>query len=129
MEVRNPMPHEIEAARKLLAANGWSHRVSSPETFALLVANSQRVAIAVDGNEVVGFARGFCDDVSEGFLSMIVVETTRRHQGIGRALVKHIMGDDPNITWMLRATRSSEAAFFGQIGFRPSMVAMERKAF
>jgi len=42
-------------------------------------------------------------------------------------LVRHIIGDNPDITWILRAARSSEAAFFGQLGFAPSMVAMERR--
>jgi ribosomal protein S18 acetylase RimI-like enzyme len=127
MQIRNLMPEDIEAARQLLAENGWSHRVANPESFARLVANSQRVAVAVDQGEIVGFARALCDDVSNGYLSMIAVAQSHRRRGIGRALVKHIMGDDPDITWVLRAARSSEAAFFGQLGFSPSMVTMERR--
>src|SRR5204862_527692 len=44
MEIRNPLPADIEAARRLLAANGWEQQVSNPERFAQLIANSQRVA-------------------------------------------------------------------------------------
>ncbi|WP_354684639.1 GNAT family N-acetyltransferase [Cupriavidus necator] len=127
MEIRNLLPEDIEAARQLLIANGWAHRVGGPEKFARLVANSQRVAVAVDDGELVGFARALCDDVSDGFLSMVAVAPSHRRRGIGRALVRHIMGNDPDITWLLRAARSSEAAFFGQLGFTPSMVAMERR--
>ncbi|WP_042880527.1 GNAT family N-acetyltransferase [Cupriavidus necator] len=127
MEIRNLLPEDIEAARQLLIANGWAQRVGGPEKFARLVANSQRVAVAVEDGEVVGFARALCDEVSDGFLSMVAVAPSHRRRGIGRALVRHIMGNDPDITWMLRAARSSEAAFFGQLGFTPSMVAMERR--
>ncbi len=127
MEVRNLLPQDIEAARQLLAANGWSDRVANAERFSQLVANSQRVAVAVEKGEVIGFARALCDEVSNGYLSMIAVAPQHRRRGIGRALVRHIIGNDPDITWVLRAARSSEAAFFGQIGFSPSMVAMERR--
>jgi len=127
MEIRNLLPGEVEAARQLLIANGWNNRVGSAERFARLVANSQHVAVAVDKGEIVGFARALCDDVSDGFLSMVVVAPSHRRQGIGRALVRQVMGNDPDIIWVLRAARSSEAAFFGQLGFTPSMVAMERR--
>lgn len=127
MEIRNLLPEEIEAARQLLAAVGWDSGVSSPEKFAQLVANSQRVAVAVDNGEIVGFARALCDDIACGVLSMVAVAPSHRRRGIGRALVRHIMGDNPDITWILRAARSSEAAFFGQLGFTPSMVAMEKR--
>ncbi|MDW3681260.1 GNAT family N-acetyltransferase [Cupriavidus sp. CuC1] len=127
MEIRNLLPEEIEAARQLLAANGWAHRVANTERFARLIANSQRVVVAVDKGQIVGFARALCDDISNGYLSMVAVTPSHRRRGIGRALVRHIVGNDPDITWVLRAGRSSEAAFFGQLGFVPSLVAMERR--
>lgn len=127
MEIRNLLPDDLEAARQLLAASGWAHRVANTERFARLIANSQRVAVAVDHGEVVGFARALCDDISNGYLSMVAVAPSHRRRGIGGALIRHIVGKDTDITWVLRAGRSSEAAFFGQLGFVPSLVAMERR--
>ena len=47
-------------------------------------------------------------------------------QGIGRALVEHITGDDLRITWVLRAGREGAIEFFAKLGFQVSSVAMER---
>lgn len=126
MEIRTIRASEIEAARALLASTGWAHRVSEPEAFRQLVAQSQRVAVAVEAGAVVGFARALCDGLSNGYLSMVVVAEGYRRKGIGRRLVEFVMGDDARITWVLRAARSEEAPFFEKLGFAASSVAMER---
>jgi ribosomal protein S18 acetylase RimI-like enzyme len=109
-----------------LCANGWAHRLGSAEQFAQLVAHSQRTAVAADGSAILGFARGITDDVSNGYLSMVVVSPEHRRNGIGRALVAHIVGEGDGITWVLRAGREGAAEFFGKLGFAASVVAMER---
>ena len=126
MEVRDQRASDIAAIRELLMANGWAHRVGTVEWLALLLAASQRTAVAVDGGRIVGFARAITDGLSNGYLSMIVVDAAHRKQGIGRALVNHIVGDSPGITWVLRAERQGAHEFFAKLGFRPSSSAMER---
>ena len=81
--------------------------------------------MAWDEGRVVGFARALCDGVSNGYLSMVAVAEDQRGQGIGRTLVRHLIGDDPGITWTLRAGRGSEG-FWQKMGFAASEVAMER---
>lgn len=125
LDYRSLRPQEYEQVRHFLSENGWAHRVADPERFARMMQGADRTVVAWDGGRVVGFARALCDGVSNGYLSMVAVAEDRRGQGVGRALVRHLMGDDPEITWTLRAGRGSEG-FWRKMGFAVSEVAMER---
>ena len=118
-------PQDYECVRLFLAENGWAHRVADPERFVKMMQGADRSVAAWDGERVVGFGRALCDGVSNGYLSMIVVAEAARGQGIGREIVQRLMGNDPEITWMLRAGHGSEG-FWSNIGFTASEIAMER---
>jgi ribosomal protein S18 acetylase RimI-like enzyme len=124
--IRDLHPADITSAHALLARHGWAQRIGSVDRFALLLERSQRVAVAVLDGEVVGFARALTDGLSNGYLSMVLVAPQQRGRGIGSALVRHVTGDDPAITWVLRAGREGAAAFFERLGFSASTLAMER---
>ena len=125
MEFRPAQPEDYEVVRQFLAAAGWQHRVSDPERFRRLMAQTARTIIAWDDQLVVGFARAICDEVSNGYISMVAVAAERRGEGIGRQLIERLLGDDPYITWVLRAGHGS-TGFWEKLGFKPSEVAMER---
>jgi ribosomal protein S18 acetylase RimI-like enzyme len=126
MNIRQIEPEEIEQARVLLANTGWAHRVSDPAQFRDLVLRSQLALVAVDQDQVVGFVRGLTDGASNGYISMLVVDETHRLRGIGSALVRAAMGQNPEMTWVLRAQRPGLFPFYEKLGFRVSSVAMER---
>jgi GNAT superfamily N-acetyltransferase len=125
MELRAVKPEDYEAVRRFLAEAGWKRRVSEPERFRRMMEKTDRAVVACVDSRVVGFARALCDGASNGYISMVAVAADWRGQGIGRKLVEYLIGDDPGITWVLRAGRGSEA-FWEKMGFRASEVAMER---
>jgi GNAT superfamily N-acetyltransferase len=126
LTVRDLQPDEVELVRLFLGQNDWGHRTGHSEHFAQLIKHSQRTAVALHGTRIVGFARGISDGLSNGYLSMVVVDGQHRRTGIGRRLVEHVMGDNPDITWILRAGREGAEAFFARLGFEMSVIAMER---
>ena len=126
MQIRTIRPDEIEAARLLLQANNWGPRVADPQVFAASVGRSQVALVAVEGDRVVGFLRALPDGIFNGYISMVVVEESRRGRGIGASLVRSAMGPNSGMTWVLRAGRDGVSAFYKKLGFAVSEVAMER---
>ena len=126
MDIRAPQPHEVEPARLLLAANDWGPRVADPVVFRELLAKSQAVLVAVRDGQVIGFLRAITDGIFNGYISMVVVAEAERGKGVGSALVKAAIGENREMTWVLRAGRDGVSRFYEKLGFTASQVAMER---
>jgi predicted N-acetyltransferase YhbS len=125
MEFRSIKPADYEAVRQFLAENGWEKRVADVEKFRRMMENASRTVVAFEGERVIGFARALCDEVSNGYIGTVAVAVDFRGKGVGRELVERLVGDDPHITWVLRAGRGSEK-FWKKMGFSVSEAAMEK---
>jgi N-acetylglutamate synthase-like GNAT family acetyltransferase len=125
IQFRSVEPDDLGEIRAFLAENGWEKRVAEIDRFRKMIENASRTVVAIEDERIVGFARALCDDASNGYIGTVAVAEDERGQGIGREMVGHLMGDDPNITWVLRAGRGSEE-FWKKMGFEPSAIAMER---
>jgi ribosomal protein S18 acetylase RimI-like enzyme len=122
MEFRSMTSEDYVPVRQFLSEVGWRHRVADLEKFKKMLQHTNRTVVAVEGSRIVGFARALCDEASNGYISMVAVAPDKRGQGIGRELVRRLIRDDTEITWLLRAGHGSN-------GFRerqPSAVAMEK---
>ena len=104
---------------------GWTHRVRDPAAFRRLLANSDRTVAVWDGERLIGFARALCDEVSNGYISMVAIDPDYHGQGVGRRMIEVLLKDDSHITWVLRADQESQE-FWEHLGFQPSALAMER---
>jgi N-acetylglutamate synthase-like GNAT family acetyltransferase len=125
MEFRSVIPEDYESIRELLSETGWQQRVSDPERFRTMMQNTDRAIIAVENSRIVGFARALCDEVSNGYISMVTVAADKRRQGVGRELVRQLIKGSTGITWVLRSGRNS-SGFWNKMGFEKSEIAMER---
>jgi N-acetylglutamate synthase-like GNAT family acetyltransferase len=126
MQVRDVATSDLDAVHRLLSTTGWAHRIGDVERLGRLISASQRAVVAVVDGEIVGFARAITDDMSNGYLSMVVVAESLRRRGIGQAIVENIVGSEDGVTWVLRAGRDGAAEFFAKLGFSASTLAMER---
>ena len=125
MEYRPMTPDDYEPVRQFLSEMGWHQRLADPEKFKAMMESTNRTVVAVDGSRIVGFARALCDEVCNGYISMVGVAADKRGQGIGSELVRQLMREDAGITWVLRG-RPGSSGFWERMGFKPSEIAMER---
>jgi len=126
IEYRTAKESDHHAIRRFLSENGWETRVADADRFKKMVKNASRTVVALNDGEMIGFARALCDDASNGYIGTVAVAEEMRGRGIGREMVRRLLGDDTHITWVLRSGRDS-GGFWKKMGFLPSTDAMERK--
>ena len=123
--IRALQTSEIWEVRQLLSDNGWASRVEDEAKFRRAIDGSYFAFVAELEGRIVGFARAISDGEYNAYISMVVVHPDYRRQGIGRALIRRMMQDGEDMTWVLRAGREGSGDFWKSLGFAESQIAME----
>jgi ribosomal protein S18 acetylase RimI-like enzyme len=88
-EVRPFATVHLDGVLRLCAAEGWDSFLGSPQrALRALQAPGVTSVVAVDGEEVVGFAQVMSDGEVQAYLALLAVAERRRREGIGRMLVQ-----------------------------------------
>jgi ribosomal protein S18 acetylase RimI-like enzyme len=103
-------------AKADLAADDFDNG-RSPQALRASFEHSQHVAIARDGDLVVGMARLLSDGVCNAYLLDVWTMSAYRRQGIGSAMVKLLMDCVPGQHVGLQTDDAQ--AFYASLGFRP----------
>jgi GNAT superfamily N-acetyltransferase len=94
----------------------------SPDALHRSFAQSQHVAIARDGDRVVGMARLLSDGVCNAYLVDVWTASSHRRQGIASSMVRYLADQVPGQHIGLQ-TDDAEP-FYESLGFRPQPIFM-----
>jgi predicted GNAT family acetyltransferase len=105
-----------EAAKAALAADQFDNG-RSPAALARSFAQSQHVAIARDGHEVIGMARLLSDGVCNAYLIDVWTLSSHRRRGIASDMVRSLAAAVPGQHIGLQTDDAQE--LYAKLGFRP----------
>jgi ribosomal protein S18 acetylase RimI-like enzyme len=110
-----------EQAKADLAADDFDNG-RSPQALRASFAHSQHVAIARDGDRVVGMARLLSDGVCNAYLLDVWTQSAYRRQGIGAAMIRQLMNQVPGQHVGLQT--DDAASFYAGLGYAHQPVFM-----
>ena len=99
-----------------LAADAWDNGRSA-EALRRSFEQSQHVAIARDGDRVIGMARLLSDGVCNSFIIDVWTETPYRRQGIASAMMRRLLDQVPGQHVGLQTDSAQE--LYRLLGFAP----------
>ena len=102
-------------AKTDLAADDFDNG-RSPQALRASFERSQHVAIARDGDRVVGMARLLSDGVCNAYLVDVWTASAYRRQGIASAMIRHLLERVPGQHVGLQ---SDDPALYAALGFKP----------
>ena len=105
---------------ELFAEADFAEFSEDTQWLANAVNNSVTAVAAFDeSNRLIGFARALGDQVSDCYIQDVAVSKEFRGNGIGKALVKHILQSlkEKNIDWVGLIATPGKAEFYRKLGF------------
>ncbi len=97
----------------------------APEVHERLFRQSQVVAFAFHGKELVGFGRALSDGVKDAGIFDVAVAADYQGRGIGTAVLESLMGDLAGLNVILFANPGREE-FYARFSFKMVKTAMAR---
>lgn len=92
MEIRAFQRSDLDRVIDLCRAEGWeSYCADAERTYRALTARNVLCVVAVEADEVLGFAQCLTDGAIRAYLANMVVDRDKRGIGIGRRLVDEIV--------------------------------------
>ncbi|HEX4443182.1 MAG TPA: GNAT family N-acetyltransferase [Galbitalea sp.] len=110
---------DTASAVALYASVGWSVYTRDRDKLSRALSGSSSVAIAVDGDELVGLARVVSDGASIAYLQDVLVKPAAQRTGLGRRLVEKVLEPlgDVRQKVLLTDDEPGQRAFYESIGF------------
>ena len=95
---------------------GWpSH--PSPETHLRMLKGSFATAIALDGDQVVGFANAVSDGVLASYIPLLEVLPNYQGHGVGKNLIERLLGQLDDLYMVDIVCDAELEAFYRPLGF------------
>ncbi len=104
---------------RLFADTGGEDLTTDVSRLGAVVRGSTRIVWASEGGALVGFGAALSDGARSGFVTDVRVRPGWTGRGIEQALVDRLLGSEPGVTFVVRAT-SSTAATLTALGFEPT---------
>src|SRR5512134_2865403 len=97
--------HEVDLDQLTTLFNsvGWERRTVDRDRLAQLVHGSMFVVSAWDGDRLVGFARAISDGATNAYISTVAVLPEYQKRGIGRELIRRLLGGRDHLQFVLHA--------------------------
>jgi ribosomal protein S18 acetylase RimI-like enzyme len=96
---------------------GWPAK-PTPEKHVKLLRESYAVELALDGDNVVGFATAISDGVLSAFIPLLEVLPEYQHQGIGTELVRRLLTRLDTLYMVDLCCDAGLEAFYTRFGFQ-----------
>jgi GNAT superfamily N-acetyltransferase len=82
-----------------------------------MYAGSNVVLTAWADEQLVGILRGWTDGTYDGYVCDLAIHPDYQKRGVGRELLRMAVEMDPQIQWVLRASKIA-ADYYGRIGWQ-----------